>query len=49
MPSEHSHRSDQLSKAYTGVLKGILDREPTQDELSGKEDITRHLNKRRTR
>lgn len=47
-PSEEVYRSEQISKAYAGVLKGILGREPTQDELSGNEDITRHLNKRRT-
>jgi hypothetical protein len=28
-------------KAYAGVLKGILDREPTQDELIGKVDISK--------
>ena len=47
-PSEEAYRSEQMSKAYAGVLKGILGREPTQDELSGKEDATRHLYKRRT-
>ncbi len=47
-PSDDAYRSEQISKAYAGVLKGVLGREPTQDELSGKEDITRHLNKRRT-
>lgn len=35
-PFEDSYRSEQLSKAYAGVLKGILGREPTLDEISGK-------------
>ena len=48
MPSEDLCRGEQLSKAYTGVLKGILGREPTQDKISGKENVMRHLNKRRT-
>ena len=46
-PSEEAYRSEQISKAYAGVLKGILDREPTQDEIVGKTDIARHLKKRR--
>jgi len=45
--SEDSCRSEHLSKAYAGVLKGILGREPTQDEIIGKTDIARHLKKRR--
>jgi len=45
-PSEDAYRSEQISKAYAGVLKGILGREPTQDELTGKKDISRFLNKR---
>lgn len=40
LPSEELYRSDQLSKAYTGILKGILGREPTQDEILGKADIS---------
>jgi len=47
MPSEDLCRSEQLSKAYTGVLKGILGHGPTQDEIIGKKDIARHLKKRR--
>jgi hypothetical protein len=38
--SEDSHRSEQLSAAYTGVLKGILGREPTMEEIIGKKDIS---------
>ena len=41
-PSEELYRSEQLSKAYAGVLKGILGREPTQDELLGKIDINKN-------
>lgn len=40
-PSEDSSRSEQLSKAYSGVLKCILGREPTQDEIIGKVDISK--------
>lgn len=45
-PSEDAYRSEQISKAYAGVLKGILGRESTQDEIVGKKDITRYLKKR---
>lgn len=41
VPSEESYRSEQISKAYAGVLKGVLDREPTQDEIIGEVDITK--------
>jgi hypothetical protein len=30
-PFEDEYRSEQISKAYAGVLKGILGREPTQN------------------
>lgn len=43
LPSEDSYRSEQLSKAYAGVLKGILGRDPTQDEILGKKDISTKL------
>ena len=46
-PSEEAYQSEQISKAYAGVLKGILGREPTQNEIIGKTDIARHLKKRR--
>jgi hypothetical protein len=45
-PSEDEYRSEQISKAYAGVLKGILGSEPTQDEIDGKKDIARQLRKR---
>jgi hypothetical protein len=45
-PSEEAYQSEQISKAYAGVLKGILGRVPTQDEIVGKTDIARHLKKR---
>lgn len=46
-PSEEAYRSEQISKAYAGVLKGILGREPTQDEIIGKTDISK-INRRKT-
>ena len=45
-PSEDAYRSGQILKAYSGVLKGVLGREPTHDEIVGKKDITRYLKKR---
>lgn len=44
-PSEDTCRSEQLSKAYAGVLKGVLGREPTQDEILGKIDVSKKLPK----
>jgi len=38
-PSEDAYRSEQISKAYAGVLKGILGREPTQEEILGNKVI----------
>jgi hypothetical protein len=40
-PSEDEYRSEQISKAYAGVLKGILGRESTQDEILGRVDISK--------
>jgi len=37
--SEDEYRSEQISKAYAGVLKGILGREPIQDEVLGNKNI----------
>lgn len=37
--SEEEYRSEQISKAYAGVLKGVLGRESTQDEIFGKKAI----------
>lgn len=45
-PSEEAYRSEQISKAYAGILKGILGREPTQDEILGAKDISTKLGKR---
>ena len=45
-PSEDSCRSEQISKAYAGVLKDILGREPTQDEIFGNKDISTKLRKK---
>jgi hypothetical protein len=44
-PSEDEYRSEQISKAYARVLKGVLGREPTQDEINGKVDIAKGLSK----
>lgn len=41
LPSEDTYRSEQISKAYAGVLKGVLGREPTHAEILGKVDISR--------
>lgn len=45
-PSEESYQNDQLSKAYVEVLRGVLGREPTQDEILGKKDISTKLRKK---
>jgi len=39
--SEDEYRSGQISKAYAGVLKGVLGRELTQDEMLGKVDASK--------
>lgn len=44
-PSEGSYRNKQIATAHADVLKGILGREPTQDEILGKEDISKTLRK----
>ena len=44
-PSEESYRSEQLSKACVEVLRGVLGREPTQDEILGKVDISTKFKK----
>ncbi len=40
-PSEDEYRSGQISKAYAGVFKGVLGRDPTQDEIIGKIGISK--------
>jgi len=42
-PSEGSYRNEQLSKAYVDVLRGVLGREPTHDEIIGKVDISKKV------
>jgi len=39
-PSEDAYRSEQISKAYAGVLKGVLGRDPTQGEILGEVEIS---------
>jgi hypothetical protein len=38
-PSEDENRSGQISKAYAGVLKGVLGRDPTLAEVRGDKKI----------
>ena len=38
-PFEDEYRSEQISKAHAGVLKGILGREPTLAEVKGNKKI----------
>ncbi len=45
-PSEDTYRSEQLSKACVEVLRGVLGREPTQDEILGTKDISTRLQKK---
>jgi N-acetyl-anhydromuramyl-L-alanine amidase AmpD len=45
-PSEDAYRSEQISKVYAGVLKGVLGREPTQNEILGNKDISTKLRKK---
>ena len=40
-PSEHEHRSESLRKAIRGAFKALLKREPTDNELSGRVDISK--------
>lgn len=44
--SEEDYQSKRLSKAYVEVLRGVLGREPTQDEILGKKDISAKLRKK---
>jgi len=45
---EDADRSKKLAEATIGILRGVLGRESTQDELIGKKDIARHLKKGQT-
>lgn len=40
-PSEHEYRSESLRTALREVLTALLKREPTDDELSGRVDISK--------
>jgi len=46
-PTERKVQNEALCKAVTGVMTGILKREPTQEELLGLEDISIHKRRRR--
>ena len=47
--SEGSYRNEQLSKAFVDVLRGVLGREPTHDEIIGKVDISKKVVEGETR
>jgi DNA-directed RNA polymerase specialized sigma subunit len=38
---EESYRSQKIAEASIDILRGVLGREPTQDEILGKVDISR--------
>ena len=40
-PSEEARRNEATATAYVDVLRGILGREPTHDEIIGKVDISK--------
>lgn len=42
-PSEELYRSEKTTVAYAEVLRGVLGREPTQDGIIGKVDISKML------
>ncbi len=46
-PSGELYRSEKMTTAYAEVLRGVLGREPTQDEILGKVDISKSLRKNR--
>ena len=45
LPSQKSFRNEQIIKAYVKVLKGIIGKEITHNEILGKADISKHKNK----
>ena len=50
-PSEHEYRSESLRIAIRGALKAILKREPTEDEVFGRVDISKviRISRRKSR
>ena len=44
--TEEVYRSSQIATAHAKVLRSILGREPTQNEILGKVDISKQLKKR---
>ncbi len=38
---EEADRNKKLAEAATGILRGVLGREPTHDEIIGKVDISK--------
>ncbi len=45
-PSDEARRNETTATAYVDVLKGVLGREPTHDEIIGKVDISKKLRKK---
>ena len=48
-PSEEARRNEATATAYVDVLRGILGREPTHDEIIGKVDISKKVVEGETR
>ncbi|MBI5872873.1 MAG: hypothetical protein HZB36_01860 [Candidatus Omnitrophica bacterium] len=46
---EEADRSKKMAEAATGILRGVLGREPTQDEILGRVDIAKASPKRKAR
>lgn len=44
--SEESHRSQKIAEASIDILRGVLGREPTHAEITGKVDISKVVKKR---
>ena len=47
-PADRKSHNESLCKAITEVMRGILKREPTQEELLGLEDISTHKRRNKT-
>lgn len=44
--SEEAYRNEKTTVAYVDVLRNLLGREPTQEEIIGKVDISKKLRKK---
>ena len=45
-PSEEAYRDEKTTAAYVDVLRNLLGREPTHEEIIGKVDISKNLRKK---